>query len=288
MLRLALFMAANLAVMLVLAVAAYLIAGLPGIVAAAPTLGVLTLVGAVCSAVSLYLQRAIAVWRVNALVISGTEGMTEAWLVDCVQGLAELAKIPTPSIAIFDAAPNAFTVGASKGGALIAVSTGLLRVMDRTQIKAVLAHEVGHIANGDALTLALLQGVLTAYVRGPATILGFGIDRFLLKNKGNQPGAATYLLNLAFERSVGLLAVPLVAKFSRNREFRADAVAARLLSNSEAMQSALTTLEQVTTRKLPGNLAALGIAGAFNGWAASHPPIEHRVNALLRAAVQEL
>lgn len=284
MLRIVLFMATNLAIMLVLGLVASLLGvthwASAGALHLEQLLGFCVVFGFGGSFISLLLSKPLAKWSTKAQVITGTEGMTEAWLVETVRRLADKAELPMPEVAIFDGAPNAFATGATRGSSLVAVSTGLLRAMDRSQIEAVLAHEVAHVANGDMVTLTLLQGVVNTFVLFLARVLGHIIDRAVFKNDGKGRGLAYTACVFVLELVMGVLASLIVAKFSRWREYRADAGAARLLGGPDAMVSALRALGHVTTRKLPGPLAAFGITGGFSSLFASHPPLEKRIAAL--------
>lgn len=231
--------------------------------------------------ISLLLSRPIAKWSTGAQVVDGNEGRAEAWLVGAVRGLAERAGVAMPEVAIYVGEPNAFATGATKNSALVAVSTGLLATMDEKQVEAVLAHEMTHVANGDMVTLTLVQGVMNTFVMFLARAVGYLIDRVLLKNDKEGAGvgyiASVFVLDLLF----GLVAAMIVAAFSRHREYRADAGAAALLGQSHSMISALKTLGAHQEGELPKNLAAFGIASSrVLSLFASHPSIEARIQAL--------
>lgn len=287
MLRIFLFLLTNIAVMLTLGIAAHVL-GLNHYVTAqglnfTALLGFCALFGFGGAFISLLISKPMAKWTTKARVIDGTEGSTEAWLVATVRELAHKAGINTPEVAIYDGEPNAFATGATKNSSMVAVSTGLLRVMNREQVEAVLAHEVAHAANGDLVTLTLVQGVVNTFVMFLARAIGYVIDRVVLKNEDDRPGIGYIGSVIVLEVMFGLLASVLVAWFSRTREYRADAGAARLQGRRDAMVSALRVLGGLQTQKLPGQLAAFGIAGGAARWFSSHPPIESRIAALQTA-----
>jgi heat shock protein HtpX len=231
--------------------------------------------------ISLLISRPLAKWSTGAKVINGTEGSMEAWLVATVASLAEKAGVAMPQVAIYEGEANAFATGATRNRSLVAVATGLLRTMDRTQVEAVLAHEMAHVANGDMVTLTLLQGVLNTFVMFLSRIVGHLIDRGLLKNDKDEGrigySITVFVLDLVF----GLLASMIVAAYSRHREYRADAGSAALLGKPDGMISALKALGGHGENALPKNLAAFGIAGKrVSALFASHPAIHDRIAAL--------
>lgn len=232
--------------------------------------------------ISLLISKPVAKWSMRARVITGNEGSAEAWLVQTVARLAQSAGIRTPEVAVYEGAPNAFATGAFKNSALVAVSTGLLQQMDRSQVEAVLGHEVAHVANGDMVTLALIQGVMNTFVIFVSRVVGYAIDRVLLKNTSDAPGVGYYVSVIVLDILFGLLAALVVAWFSRQREFRADAGSARLLGQPAPMISALQALGRMQGGNLPSNLQAFGITAGerMRQWAASHPPLEKRIAAL--------
>lgn len=234
--------------------------------------------------ISLLISKPMAKWSTGARVISGSEGETERWLVSVVGDLSSRAGISMPEVAIYDGAPNAFATGATKNSALVAVSTGLLQTMNRSQIQAVLAHEVSHAANNDLVTLTLIQGVVNTFVMFLARIVGYAIDKGLLRNESDRPGIGYSITVLILDVVFGVLASIIVAAFSRRREFRADAGAAQLMGDSRPMISALQALRSnQEDASLPKNMQAFGIAGGGGGLMslfASHPPIEERIKAL--------
>ena len=238
--------------------------------------------------ISLAMSRWMAKRATGARVIDSPADATERWLVEAVARQAQMAGLPMPEVAIFDSPqPNAFATGPSRSRALVAVSTGLLERMDRREVEAVLAHEVSHVANGDMVTLTLIQGVVNTFVIALARIAGYAVDRALSGGQEREgPGAAFWVTSLACELLFGILASMVVMAFSRRREFRADAGGARLASRG-AMIAALERLRAVQEpQPLPAALNAFGIAGG-KGWARlfmSHPPLEDRI-AALRAGI---
>jgi heat shock protein HtpX len=205
--------------------------------------------------------------------------------VNTVQRLAESAGIGTPEVAIYEGEPNAFATGAFRNSSLVAVSTGLLQSMGREEVEAVLGHEIGHVANGDMVTLTLIQGVVNTFVIFLSRIIGFLVDRVLLRNTRGR-GLGYFATVIAGQIVFGLLASLVVAWFSRQREFRADAASAELLSSPRPMIAALQRLASQPPGALPQNMRALGINGG-SSWAAifsTHPPIEQRIAALQASA----
>jgi heat shock protein HtpX len=234
--------------------------------------------------VSLAMSKWVAKRSTGAQVITQPRNDLEAWLFRTVQRQAEKAGIGMPEVAIYDAPEmNAFATGMSRNNALVAVSTGLLRQMDRREVEAVLGHEIGHVANGDMVTLTLIQGVVNTFVMFFARIIGNFIDRAILKNEDG-PGLAYFLCVMVLEIVFGILASVVVAWFSRRREFRADAAGASL-EGREAMIAALARLKAGhEPSSLPKEIAAFGISGGIGKLFASHPPLDERIEALRRAA----
>lgn len=235
------------------------------------------------SIISLLISKPVAKFSTKARVIDpkAPANAREAWLVQTVHQLAARAQIGMPEVAIYDGAPNAFATGAFKNDALVAVSTGLLQSMTEEEVAAVLGHEVAHIANGDMVTLTLIQGVLNTFVVFFARIVGYFVDRVLLKNDRGL-GIGYYGAVIVSEIIFGILASIIVAWFSRQREFRADEGSARLMQAREPMIKALARLGGLTPGELPRSFEASGISGG-SGLAAlfsTHPPIEQRIAAL--------
>lgn len=288
MLRIILFLATNLAVVLVasitlslLGVGSYHTQG--GGLAMGNLLAFCLVFGMVGSFVSLFLSKWMAKRSMNVQIIDQPHNAGEQWLVSTVQELANKAGIGMPEVGIFpSASPNAFATGWNKNNALVAVSTGLLQRMDKEQVKAVLGHEIGHVANGDMITLTLIQGVVNAFVMFFARIIGNFVDKAVFKNEDG-PGIAFYVTTMIAEVVLGILASTIVAWFSRRREFRADQAGAELVSPA-AMVSALAALQQTYEQpsELNGELVAFGIGGEgkFSALFSTHPPLEVRINAL--------
>jgi heat shock protein HtpX len=232
--------------------------------------------------ISLLISKPMAKWSTGAQVIDGSEGTTQYWLVDTVKRLAAKAGIATPEVALYEGEPNAFATGAFRNSALVAVSSGLLNSMSRDEVEAVLGHEIGHVANGDMVTLTLIQGVVNTFVIFLSRIIGYIVDRLILKNERGE-GIGYFVTVIASQLVLGVFASMIVAWFSRQREFRADAASAGLLGSPQPMVSALTRLGGLQPGALPKAMAASGISGGPGGFGAlfaTHPPIEQRIAAL--------
>ncbi len=285
--RILLFVATNLAVMLVLSVAASVLGvnrfltanGLqPGLL-----LGFALVFGFGGAFVSLLMSKPIAKWSTGAQIINDSPDATHRWLVGTVQKLATQAGIGMPEVALYEGEPNAFATGAFKNSALVAVSTGLLRGMTRDEVEAVLGHEISHIANGDMVTLTLIQGVMNTFVVFLSRVIGYFVDRVLLRNDRDGVGIGYLVTTVVLDLVLGVLAAIIVAWFSRRREFRADAGSATLLGRRQHMINALARLGGLQSGELPKSVAAMGISGRPGGvmaLLASHPPIEDRIRAL--------
>ncbi|OEZ69017.1 protease HtpX [Janthinobacterium sp. HH103] len=288
--RIVLFIATNLAVMLVLSLVLSLLG--VGNPARGSTLNLGSLlvfslvVGFTGSIFSLLISKPMAKWSTGARVIDNPTSSTELWLVNTVRALSERAGIGMPEVAVYEGDANAFATGAFKNSALVAVSTGLLQSMNRDEVEAVLGHEIAHVANGDMVTLTLIQGVVNTFVVFMARVVGFFVDNVLLKNnnrEGGGRGIGYFVTVMVCEVIFGLLASIIVAWFSRQREFRADAGSAKLLGSPTPMMHALARLGGVPPGELPQSMQALGISGGNGGWGAlfaTHPPIEQRIAAL--------
>ena len=231
--------------------------------------------------ISLLLSKTMAKWSTGARIIDGSEGTNEFWLVNTVHQLADRANIGHPQVAIFEGEPNAFATGAFKNDALVAVSTGLLQSMSREEVEAVLGHEVAHIANGDMVTLTLIQGVVNTFVVFLSRLVGYFVDRVILKND-KEAGIGFFVSSLVCEILFGVIASMIVAWFSRQREFRADAGSAKLLGRTQPMINALARLGGMQPGELPKSMAASGISDGPGIMAlfSTHPPIEQRIAAL--------
>jgi heat shock protein HtpX len=235
------------------------------------------------SFVSLLISKWMAKRSMGVQIIDQPQNASEQWLYSTVQELAGKAGIGMPEVGIFNsAAPNAFATGWNKNNALVAVSTGLLQRMNKEEVKAVLGHEIGHVANGDMVTLALIQGVVNAFVMFFARIIGNFVDKAVFKNEEG-PGIAFYVTTFVAEMVLGILASTIVAWFSRRREYRADEAGAALTSNA-AMASALMRLKETYDQpsELSGELVAFGIRGEgkLSALFSSHPPLDDRIAAL--------
>ncbi len=236
------------------------------------------------SFISLWMSKTIAKWSTGARVIDSPGNSTEYWLVDTVRRFSEKAGLPMPEVAIYDGEPNAFATGASRNRALVAVSTGLLQSMTRAEAEAVIAHEVAHVANGDMVTLTLIQGVVNTFVIFIARVVGWLVDSALRKGSDEQsgPGIGYTITVVVCDVVFGILASIIVMYFSRQREFRADAGAAHLMGSPQPMMAALRRLGGMEAGELPQSVATAGINGR-PGWMtlfSSHPPIEERIAAL--------
>lgn len=283
--RIVLFLITNIAVMLVLSVTLRLLGVDRFMTAQGLNLGMLLgfslVVGFGGAIISLLMSKMMAKWSTGAQVLIGTESADAAWLVSTVHKLSERAGISMPEVAIYEGEPNAFATGAFKNAALVAVSTGLLQSMSREEVEAVLAHEVAHVANGDMVTLTLIQGVVNTFVVFLARVVGYFVDRVVLKNERGG-GIGYFVTVMACEVMFGILASIIVAWFSRQREFRADAGSAQYVGNSLPMIRALSRLGGLTPGELPKSMAASGISDKPGIMAlfSSHPPIEQRIAAL--------
>lgn len=284
--RIVLFIATNLAVMLVLGIVTSLLGvnqfltrnglNLPMLLAFSAVVG---FTGAIFS---LLISKPMAKWSTGARVIESPQNETERWLVETVKRLANKANIGMPEVAIYEGEANAFATGAFKNSALVAVSTGLLESMTHEEIEAVLAHEIAHVTNGDMVTLTLVQGVVNTFVVFLSKIVGYFVDRVVLKNDRDGPGIGYYVTDIACQILFGFLASFIVAWFSRQREFRADAGSAQLMGTPQPMIKALARLGGLAPGELPKSMAASGITdkGGIMALLASHPPMEERIAAL--------
>jgi heat shock protein HtpX len=232
--------------------------------------------------ISLLMSKTMAKWSTGAQLINEPRNADEAWIVDTVRKFAEKSNIGMPDVAIFEGEPNAFATGAFKNSALVAVSTGLLRNMNRREVEAVIAHEVAHVANGDMVTMALIQGVMNTFVVFLSRLVGYFIDKAVLKNQNDGPGIGYMVTTIVLDILFGIVAAVIVAWFSRQREFRADAGAAWLMGESQSMQSALARLGGLEPGELPQTIKAMGISarGGVMALLSTHPPIEARIAAL--------
>ena len=235
--------------------------------------------------ISLLISKPMAKWTSGVRVITQPQNTDEAWIVETVRRLADKAQIGMPEVGIFDGDPNAFATGAFKNSALVAVSTGLLQSMTHEEIEAVLGHEIAHVANGDMVTMTLIQGVMNTFVVFLSRVIGYAVDSFLRKGdeRSSGPGIGYYVSTIVLDIVLGFAAAIVVAWFSRHREFRADAGAARLMGRKQPMINALARLGGLHTAELPKSVAAFGIAGGIGQLFSTHPPIEDRIAALQNA-----
>jgi heat shock protein HtpX len=284
--RIFLFLATNLAVLLVLSLAMNIL-GVGRYLTAngidpAQLLIFSGMIGFIGAFISLLMSKWMAKMSTGARVINpnAPANAREAWLLDTVHQLADRAGIARPEVAIYEGAPNAFATGAFRNDALVAVSTGLLQGMTEEEVSAVLGHEIAHVANGDMVTLTLVQGIVNTFVIFLSRLVGYFIDRAVFRNERGV-GMGYYLTVIVCEILFGVLASIIVAWFSRRREFRADAGSARLLGAREPMIRALARLGTMSSGELPKSFQAFGITGgAVAALFASHPPIEARIEAL--------
>ena len=288
--RIFLFVLTNLAVMVVLGVVASLL-GVNRFLTAnglnlSALLGFSLIMGFGGAIISLLMSKPMAKWSTGAQLITTPQNQDEAWIVDTVRRLSEKAGIGMPEVAIYEGEPNAFATGAFRDSALVAVSTGLLQGMTREEVEAVLGHEIAHIANGDMVTLTLIQGVLNTFVVFLSRVVGYFVDSALRKNdeENTGPGMGYYITSIVLDIVLGFVASMIVAWFSRQREFRADAGSAQLLGRKQPMVNALGRLGQMQAGALPSSVAAMGITGDLGKLFASHPPLEERIAALQASA----
>ena len=292
--RIFLFLATNLAIIVVLSISLRLL-GFEGFLDAQGVdlnLNSLLLFAAVFGFGGSFISLAISKWMAKrttgAKVIEQPSNETERWLLATVTRQAERAGIGMPEVAIFPSpAPNAFATGMNRNNALVAVSDGLLQNMSKDEVEAVLGHEIAHVANGDMVTLTLIQGVVNTFVIFLARVIGYTVDRVVFKNERGH-GPAFWITTIVAEIVLGILASTIVMWFSRQREFRADEGGASL-AGRQKMIAALERLKQGTApAELPDQLAAFGIAGGLGSGIKklfmSHPPLDERIEALRRSA----
>ncbi len=248
-------------------------------------MGYALLIGFGGAFISLLISKPMAKWSSGVQVIAQPQNADEVWIVETVRKFSEKAGIGMPEVGIFEGEPNAFATGAFKDSALVAVSTGLLAGMTREEVEAVIGHEVAHIANGDMVTMTLIQGVMNTFVVFLSRVIAYAVDSFLRKNdeQSSGPGMAYMITTILLDIVLGFAAAMVVAWFSRQREFRADAGAAQLMGRKQPMVNALARLGGMTPGELPKSVAAFGIAGGIGQLFSTHPPIEERIAALQRA-----
>ena len=287
--RIILFVMTNLAVVVVLGIVASLLGVNRYLTPQGLNLGMLlgfaAVIGFGGAIISLLISKPVAKWSSGVRVINEPQNADEAWIVETVKKLAATAKIGMPEVGIFEGAPNAFATGAFKNSSLVAVSTGLLQGMTREEIEAVLGHEIAHVANGDMVTMTLIQGVMNTFVVFLSRVIGYAVDSFLRRgsNSNSGPGIGYYVSTIVLDIVLGFAAAIVVAWFSRHREFRADAGAAQLMGRKQPMMNALARLGGMQPGQLPKTVEAMGITGGIGKWFATHPPIEERIAALQNA-----
>ncbi|MCC7546208.1 MAG: protease HtpX [Burkholderiales bacterium] len=286
--RVFLFLMTNLAVVVVLSITASLLGVNRFLTENGLNFGALLVFAALFgfggSFISLLMSKWIAKRSTGAHVITQPSNAVEQWLIETVRRQAQQAKIGMPEVAIYDAPEiNAFATGANRNNALVAVSTGLLNNMSREEAEAVLAHEVSHVANGDMVTLTLIQGVVNTFVIFIARVVGYFVDRVLLKNE-NGHGVGFYVTTIVAEIALGILASIIVMWFSRQREFRADAGGARLASRDKMIAALQRLKANYEPSTLPDATKAFGISGVSKSGLArlfmSHPPLDERIGVL--------
>ncbi len=290
--RIALFVLTNLLVVVVLGVVASVF-GLNRFLSAngldlGALLGFALVMGFGGAIISLLISKPVAKFSAGVRVINQPSNADEAWIVETVRKLSDQAGIGMPEVGVFEGAPNAFATGAFRNSALVAVSTGLLQGMTHEEIEAVIAHEVAHIANGDMVTMTLIQGVMNTFVVFLSRVVGYAVDSFLRKgdDRSAGPGIGYFVTTIVLDIVLGFAAAIVVAWFSRQREFRADAGAAQLMRRKQPMINALARLGSMQAGELPKSVAAFGITGGIGQLFATHPPLEDRIAALQGSAAQ--
>jgi heat shock protein HtpX len=285
--RIVLFILTNLAVMVVLGITASLLGVNKFLTSNGLNLGMLLgfslLMGFGGAIISLLISKPMAKWSTKAVTINDSTDPTHRWIVGTVRTFATKAGIGMPDVALYEGAPNAFATGAFKNSALVAVSTGLLQSMTKEEVEAVIGHEVAHVANGDMVTMTLIQGVMNTFVVFISRVVGYFVDKVILKNDRDGVGIGYYVTTIVMDIALGLVAAVIVAWFSRQREYRADAGAAQLMGRKQPMINALARLGGLEPGALPQTVQNMGISSKPSGLMAlfsSHPPIEDRIRVL--------
>jgi len=283
--RILLFLATNIAVMLVLSIVTSLLGVDRFLMQNGINYQALLVFAAIFgfggAFISLLISKPMAKFSMGVHVIENPTTADEQWLVNTVKKLADKAGVGMPEVGVFEGAPNAFATGAFKDSALVAVSTGLLHTMTREEVEAVLGHEMTHVSNGDMVTLTLIQGVVNTFVVFLSRVVAFFVDRIVFRTeRGTGPGY--FITVIVLQIVFGVLASIIVAWFSRRREFRADAGSATYLGTPQPMMRALARLGGLPPGELPKSLAGFGITdrSGFMALFATHPPIEERIRAL--------
>jgi heat shock protein HtpX len=287
--RIFLFVVTNLAVVLVLGIVSRLLGVDRYLTANGINYGSLLVFAAIMgfggAIISLLLSKPIAKWSSGVQVIEQPRNADEAWIVETVRRFADKAGIGMPEVGVFEGDPNAFATGAFKNNALVAVSTGLLQGMTREEVEAVIGHEVAHIANGDMVTMTLIQGVMNTFVVFLSRVVGYLVDSFLSRGEQRSgPGIGYYVTTIVLDILLGFVAAIIVAWFSRQREFRADRGSAQLMGRKQPMINALARLGGMVPGELPKSIQAFGITSGVGKLFSTHPPIEERIAALQQAA----
>jgi heat shock protein HtpX len=288
--RIVLFVLTNLAVVVVLGIVASLLGVNRYLTAQGLNLTSLLVFAAIMgfggAIISLLISKPVAKWSAGVQVIEQPRNQDEAWIVETVRRFANQAGIGMPEVGIFEGEPNAFATGAFKNNALVAVSTGLLQGMTREEVEAVIGHEVAHIANGDMVTMTLIQGVMNTFVVFLSRVISYFVDSLLSRGSDRSgPGIGYFVSTIVLDILLGFLAAIIVAWFSRQREFRADAGSARLLGRKQPMINALARLGGMVPGELPKSIQAFGITSGVGRLFSTHPPIEERIARLQAAAV---
>jgi heat shock protein HtpX len=285
--RIVLFILTNLAVMLVLGITASLLGVNKFLTSNGLNLGMLLgfslLMGFGGAIISLLISKPMAKWSTGAVIINDSADPTHRWIVGTVRNFSTKAGIGMPDVALYEGEPNAFATGAFTNSALVAVSTGLLQNMTKEEVEAVIGHEVAHVANGDMVTMTLIQGVMNTFVVFISRVVGYFVDKVILKNDRDGVGIGYYITTIVMDIVLGLVAAVIVAWFSRQREYRADAGAAQLMGRKQPMINALARLGGLEPGALPQTVQNMGISSKPSGLMAlfsSHPPIEDRIRVL--------
>ena len=284
--RILLFVLTNVAVVAVLGLVASIF-GLnryvgPGGLNLTTLLGFALVLGFTGAIFSLLISKPMAKWTMGLTMINDSPDATHQWIVATVRRFADKAKIGMPDVAIYEGEANAFATGAFKNSALVAVSTGLLQSMNREEVEAVIGHEIAHVSNGDMVTMALIPGVMTTFVIFFSRVIGYFVDKVILKNERAGTGIGYMITVFALDMVLGVVAHIIVSWFSRQREYRADAGSAELMGNSKPMVNALARLGGLDPGELPATLKAMSISDR-PGWSAlfsTHPAMEDRIKAL--------
>ena len=289
--RIILFLITNFAIMFLLMVVFHVVCAFMGVDPSGAmggdiaTLAIFSLIfGMAGGIISLLLSKTIAKWSVGARTIDGTEGEAERWLVENVRSLAERANIKMPEVAIYEGQANAFATGAFRNHALVAVSTDIMAQMTKEELRAVLGHEMSHVANGDMVTMTLLQGVLNACVIFLSRVVAFMAANAASDGRGRRRGSSGIytLVYFVMQIVLGIAASLVVYWYSRRREYAADAGSANLLGSPSSMIAALRRLGNLEPGVLPDSIKAMGIAGKHASLFATHPSLEDRIEALER------